>query len=300
MSTPQLHLDSCRRTGTWLIAIVLLLMGQRVEAQVREPDHFLTTSVTLSSAPRLRQVSTRHASPMLAAGFRLSEHSQLRLDWGLPYTSVDPAGAIEGRRSHLGSSNLLVGLHNVRAFVDDTVFVRMGVGVAVPLARHQDADELDARRPETQDANYTTAAAVRGLADPWLWALDTTSVVLPMAVGLDLPGFQLRADVALGMLVPVSRTARDTHFVAQASLEAALGLGMLEPGARVQVVTPHLTEATWDGEDSRVSLEPFVRVRLGPAFARAGVRIDLGDPRAHPAPSASRMWALGLGLGVGF
>ncbi|MCP3165686.1 hypothetical protein [Myxococcus qinghaiensis] len=300
MPTPHRTLVPRRWSAAWLIATALLLTGMRAGAQVREPDNFLSTAVTLSSAPRLRHVSTRHVSPTVAAGFRVSEHGQLRLDWGLPYTALKPEGGVEGSMSHLGSSNLLVGLHHVRTFADDSLFVRIGAGVALPLARHEDAGVTDARRVETEGVNYATAAAVRGLADPWLWALDTTSVVLPMAVGIDLPGFQLRADVALGMLMPVSRSARDTHLVAQASAEASLGLGMLEPGVRAQVVSPHLTEATWDGEDSQLSLEPFVRARLGPAFARAGVRIDLGAPESSPAPSASRMWALGLGMGVAF
>lgn len=300
MPTPHRPLVPRCRSAAWLIATALLLSGMRAGAQVREPDNFLATSVTFSSAPRPRQVSTRHVSPTIAAGLRVSEHGQLRLDWGLPYTALKPDGGVEGSTSHLGSSNLLVGLHHVRTFADDSLFVRIGAGVALPLARHEDAGVVGARTAESEGVNYATASAVRGLADPWLWALDTTSIVLPMAVGVDLPGFQLRADVALGMLMPVSRSARDTHFVAQASAEASLGLGILEPGVRAQVVSPHLTEATWDGEDSQLSLEPFVRVRLGPAFARAGVRIDLGAPESGPTPSTSRMWALGLGLGVAF
>lgn len=300
MSTSLRTLASYRRSTPWLLAMGLLLTGLGAEAQVREPDNFVATTVLLSSAPRLRHVSTRHVSPTLSAGFRLSEHGQLRLDWGLPYTELDPGGGLDGRSSHVGSSNLLLGLHHVSGFADDSLFVRIGVGVALPLARHDEAGEVGARGVETEDANYATASAVRGLADPWLWALDTTSLVIPMSAGVDLPGFQFRADVALGMLMPVSRSARRTHLVAQASVEAALGLGMLEPGMRAQVVSPHLTDKTWEGEDSRVSLEPFVRVRLGPAFARAGVRIDLGDPERSPSPSAARMWALGLGLGVGF
>jgi len=176
----------------------------------------------------------------------------------------------------------------------------MGVAVALPLARHGDAGETGAPDEQPEALNYATAAAVRGLADPWLWALDTTSLVLPMSAGLDLPGLQLRADVAVGMMMPVSRATRDdTHFVAQAALEAALPLGMFEPGVRAQVVSPQLDDRTWDGKNSQLSLEPFVRVRLGPAFARAGARMDLGDPEQSPSPSSARMWALGLGLGIG-
>ena len=78
-------------------------------AQVREPDNFLATTLLFSSAPRLDDVATRHFSPTLSAGFKVSEHGQLRLDWGLPYTSVASGGSREW--SHVGSSNLLVGLH---------------------------------------------------------------------------------------------------------------------------------------------------------------------------------------------
>ncbi|MCP3104445.1 hypothetical protein LZ198_36835 [Myxococcus sp. K15C18031901] len=299
MSTSQRFGASRSRAAAWT-ALCGLLFATGAAAQVREPDNFLATTLVFSSAPRLRHVSTRHASPTLSAGLRLSEHGQLRLDWGLPYTTLEPDGDSPSRRSHVGSSNLLVALHHVRGFADDSAFVRMGVGVALPLARHEAARAEAGLDAQAEALNYATASAVRGLADPWLWALDTTSVVFPMSAGLDLPGFQLRADVALGLLVPVSRANRDdTHFVAQAALEAALALGLLEPGVRAQVVSPRLTDRAWDGENSQLSVEPFVRVRLGPAFARAGVRVDLGDPERGPSPSAARMWALGLGLGIG-
>lgn len=289
------------RSAGWLFAFLLLtLAASRAEAQVREPDNFLATTLTFSSAHRLRNVSTRHVSPMLSAGFRVSESGQLRLDWGLPYTSFEPRRDPVGRQSHSGSSNLLIGLHHVSSFADDTLFTRIGVAVAVPLARRNDSDTEGPRSFQTEGLNYDTAAAVRGLADPWLWALDTTSFVLPLTLGMDLPGFQLRADVAFGMLVPTSRATQDTHFVAQGSLEASLGLGLLEPGVKLQVVSPYLSKATWDGENARASVEPFIRLQLGPLFARAGVRIDLGDPEAPPSPSPSRMWALGVGLGLGF
>ncbi|MFP2933646.1 hypothetical protein ACLESO_52610, partial [Pyxidicoccus sp. 3LG] len=109
----------------------------------------------------------------------------------------------------------------------------------------------------------------------------------------------LRADVAVAMLVPLSRASKATHFVGQASAEASLGLGLLEPGVRAQVVSPHLTDTAWEGEDAHLSLEPFVRARLGSGFARAGVRIDLDRPDGGTSGTA-RMWALSVGAGLGF
>ncbi|NMO21213.1 hypothetical protein HPC49_29245 [Pyxidicoccus fallax] len=283
---------SSRIRAAWLLATCLALASTAATAQVREPDNFLGTTLVFSSAPRLNNVSTRHFSPTLSAGFKVSDHGQLRLDWGLPYTSMG-----SGEWSHVGPSNLLLGLHHVSTAVNDTLFLRVGAAVAVPIAMRDDS--LQDAEPGVEGANYAAATAVRGLADPWLWALDTTSVVLPLAAGVDLPGFQLRGDVALGMLVPLSRASEDTHFVAQASAEASLGLGLLEPGVRAQVVSPHLTEARWDGNDSQLSLEPFVRARLGAASFRAGVRVDLGRPEDGPRPGAHRMWAFSAGVLLG-
>ncbi len=281
-----------RQVAAWLIATCLMLASTAATAQAREPDNFLATTLVFSSAPRLNDVATRHFSPTLSAGFKVSEHGQLRLDWGLPYTSVATGRSREW--SHVGSSNLLVGLHHVGTAVNDSLFFRAGAAVAIPIALRDDT--LQAGGPAlAEGANYAAATAVRGLADPWLWALDTTSVVLPLAAGVDLPGVQLRADVAVGMLVPVSRASETTHFVAQASAEASLGLGLLEPGVRAQVVSPHLTEPKWGGNDSQLSLEPFVRAHLGGASLRAGVRIDLGRPEDSPRPGDHRMWAFSVG-----
>jgi hypothetical protein len=296
MKTPSRLRAPHRRAAAWLLATCLALASTAATAQVREPDNFLATTLLFSSAPRLNDTATRHFSPTLAAGFKVSDHGQLRLDWGLPYTSA----AIGGREawSHVGTSNLLVGLHHVSTAVNDSLFFRAGAAVAIPLALRDGTLKADGPAL-TEGANHAAATAVRGLADPWLWALDTTSVVLPLAAGVDLPGFQLRADVAVGMLVPVSRASEDTHFVAQASAEASLGLGLLEPGLRAQVVSPHLTEARWDGDDSQLSLEPFVRVRLGAGSLRAGVRVDLGRPEDGPRPDAHRMWAFSVGALLG-
>ncbi|WP_164020627.1 hypothetical protein [Pyxidicoccus trucidator] len=296
MKTSSHFLNLHRRTAAWLLAACVALTSTAAMAQVREPDNFLATTLLFSSAPRLDDVATRHFSPTLSAGFKVSEHGQLRLDWGLPYTSVASGGSREW--SHVGSSNLLVGLHHVSTAVNDSLFLRAGAAVAIPIALRDDT--LQPGGPAlAEGANYAAATAVRGLADPWLWALDTTSVVLPLAAGVDLPGFQLRADVAVGMLVPLSRASEDTHFVAQGSAEASLGLGLLEPGVRAQVVSPRLTAATWDGNDSQLSLEPFVRARLGGASLRAGVRIDLGRPEDGPRPDAHRMWAFSVGALLG-
>lgn len=292
MQTPH------RRAAAWLLATCLALASTAATAQVREPDTFIATTLLFSSAPRLNDVATRHFSPTLSAGFKVSEHGQLRLDWGLPYTTLGSGSRREW--SSVGPSNLLVGLHHTRTAANDVLFVRVGVAAALPIALRHDAREAGETATAAENANYATAAAVRGLGDPWLWALDTTSLVLPLAVGMDLPGFQLRADVALGMMVPVSHSSEETHFVAQASAEASLGLGLLEPGLRAQLVSPRLTEATWDGRDSQLSLEPFVRARLGSGFARAGVRIDVDTPDGLRPAGTARMWAFSVGAGVGF
>ncbi|WP_163998419.1 hypothetical protein [Pyxidicoccus caerfyrddinensis] len=287
-----------RRAAAWLLATCLALASTTASAQVREPDNFVATTLLFSSAPRLNDVSTRHFSPTLSAGFKVSEHGQLRLDWGLPYTTLASGSSREW--SHVGPSNLLLGIHHTRTAAEDVLFVRVGAAVALPIALRADARKAGESATAAEGANYAAASAVRGLADPWLWSLDTTSVVLPLAVGMDLPGFQLRADVALGMLVPVSHSSEDTHFVAQASAEASLGLGLLEPGLRAQLVSPHLTDAAWDGKDSQLSLEPFVRARLGSGFARAGVRIDVDTPDGLRTAGTARMWAFSVGAGLGF
>ncbi|MFP2926168.1 hypothetical protein ACLESO_13295, partial [Pyxidicoccus sp. 3LG] len=113
-----------QQAAAWLLATCLLLAGTTARAQVREPDTFVATTLLFSSAPRLNDVSTRHFSPTLSAGFRVSEHGQLRLDWGLPYTTLASEHGAEGRGgwSHVGSSNLLVGLHHTRTAVDGALF----------------------------------------------------------------------------------------------------------------------------------------------------------------------------------
>lgn len=283
------------KTAARLFATCLALASATAAAQVREPDNFLSTTVLFSAAPRLRDVTTRHFSPTLSAGFAVSEHGQLRLDWGLPYTALGTEG--QGGWSHFGPSNLLVGLHLTSGAAGDSVFVRVGAAVALPLALREDGNSVAA-----EGANYATAAAVRGLADPWLWALDTTSVVLPLSAGLDLPGFQLRADVAVGLMMPVSRASERAHFVGQAGAEASVGLGLLEPGVRAQAVSTHLTDKSWRGDDAWLSVEPFVRARFGAGFARAGVRVDLDRAQLQDGAGelTGRMWALSVGAGVGF
>ncbi|RJS19246.1 hypothetical protein DRW03_23080 [Corallococcus sp. H22C18031201] len=268
-------------------------------AGAREPDNFIATSVLFSSSSRLRDVSTRHVSPTLSAGFRVGEQSQLRLDWGLPYTSLTPPG--EPRWKSMGPSNLLAGL-NTTFTAADLAFLRVGIAVALPLAFH-DRGREDRQVPAiSEDANYTTASAVRGRTDPWLWALDTTSLVVPVAVGLDLPGLRLEADAALGILLPVSRDAGGSRFVLQTGAEATLGLFFIEPGVRAWWVSSP-REALGDlgtrDREAQFSIEPFLRLSLGGGFVRAGARFNLDGPEGQRAPGG-RGWALDVSAGVGF
>jgi hypothetical protein len=164
---------------------------------------------------------------------------------------------------------------------------KVGLGVAAPLYR------------ATEGA---AAAAVGGAAqtlgnwNPWTYGYQTLSVAAPARLELKLSdSFMLAADGAIAVMIPAGDLAGDTNLALQLGAEAIIPLPIVDLGAYLRFVTLPTQD-----NSNQLSVGPFVQLKLGPAYARAQLNINLNEPFGPSFASGTEAWGLTLGAGLKF
>lgn len=265
-------------------------------AAAEDDTGFVSSTLVLSRHSGEGGVRVSHVSPVLSAGYRISRSFEATVDLGATFTSSVVDGALQS--SHAGPGNpLFTGRY---VFLDQSGYrAGLGLGVAGPLAlRGLTRRCCGIQESVVEDYNYLAATTSRGLFNPWLWELNTASVVLPVFGEARLPSAAvLRGDLALGVLIPVTGTLRRTRVGFQAGVEAARDFGWLEPGLRAQVATSSASVA--EDDFAQVSIEPFLRLRVKRWFARLGALINSDAPLGFGSHSKG-IWSANAGWGATF
>lgn len=211
-------------------------------------------------------------APNLSAYAVVDPDLALSLDWGLT--------AVNGREAiGTGVEPLNPFLAAYATPAHGPLRLRLGLGVALPIAEARTENELNA---------YRSARALRGGWDPWLYRPDTFSLVVPVRAELAVgPPLLLAAEGAVFVLFGTAAGSGE-QLGFQGALEATGRLGILDLGARLQAVSETPDEA-------QVSVEPFARVHLGPVGLLARLTLNLDEPDGF-AFDRGGIWGAHVGL----
>lgn len=164
---------------------------------------------------------------------------------------------------------------------------KVGLGVAAPLYRATEGAAASA---------VGGAAQTLGNWNPWTYAYQTLSVAAPARLELKLTdNFVLAGDGAVALLIPAGDNAGDTNMAVQLGAEAIIPFPIVELGAYLRFVTIPTTD-----NSNQLSVGPFVQLKLGPAYARAQLNINLNEPFGPSFASGTEAWGLTLAGGLKF
>lgn len=292
----SLHRRAPRRLlGVLAGAAAIAAVALPSTALATEPRTRLGGSVAVSTAPSPDAVSTFHVSPELYARRRVLPALTLSVDWGVSFTSI----AIDGGETfrHFGMGNPLFAAH-YEVHESRRIALRAGLGVAAPLAiRGLTRPCCGIRASVAEDYNYTTAAAVRGLAAPWSWATNTLSFVLPIHAEARLgEAVRVGADVAAGALLPITEPLSQTSFAVVTAVDVSYSIGAMAPGVRICAAS--FTKSVAYDDFAQFSIEPFIQTDVDAGFIRVGIPLSLDAPLG--VGEEAGVWALRAGGGVAF
>jgi hypothetical protein len=215
-----------------------------------------------------------------------SENWLASLDWGFAWVSVAETGA--PARDGLWWGNPAFAAH-YRALLDGWR-LRVGLGIVAPAAQLDTASAAETARGAYA---YQRAAGIVGGWDPWLWAPDTLSFIVPARVESLAGSVLLGAELGVGVLVGVQEHVDDVGAVLQLGFDAAyvsdivrLGLGLYG------VWTPTAARDEFQG-----SLEPYLRLETDPVFIRLAFTVNLDTPYGTSFADDG-LWGLRLGVGA--
>ncbi len=166
--------------------------------------------------------------------------------------------------------------------------LRIGLGVALPVAgRGETGTEREAR-----EVSYRTAMDMNGAFNPWLYQVDTLSLVVPGRLEFNISeNFYAAVDAAVFTHLR-TESGDDNEIGVQVAAEGRVPLGFINLGARLQGVR-------YKADVFQTSLEPFVGLNLGALGLRTKLTINLNDERVG-IPSSTDLWGLHLGAWVNF
>lgn len=234
--------------------------------------------------------------PTVGGWYLITDEIAASLEWGFPFVSITPDGESGDSRFNVGNP-FLAGWYVVP---DLDVHLRFGLGLALPVANIPDLDGLADPEPFLAGAAYTAALFMNGLYDPWLWAPETFSIVVPGRVEKRFDEILVAGDAALGILIPTEGDDRDTELVFQFAGEFGYTIGLATVGARLQgvwVMTSAQDVSTDEDDDFQLSFEPFARFDLGPAFAYARFTMNVDEPGGFSFDD-NGIWGLHVGGGA--
>lgn len=242
--------------------------------------------------------------PTLGGRYAILPMIEAGLAWGFSYASVSGDGTDESFGGLRGGNPYLFGHYVMRT---PEMTLRVGGGLTLPLSGAPEGgdgfdEDLDAIAAALGQAY---AGALYGLWNPWIWAFDRFTLVLPSA-SVELTGMQmllLRAEAAMGIAFYTGDAEDvDTELVAQLAVEGGVRTDMIEAGLRLQMVvlvTGDETDGVFidDDDDFQSAAEAFVKVRFHPAFVRGSMLLNLDHPAGF-AFDTRRVWGLHIGGGV--
>lgn len=202
----------------------------------------------------------------------------------LELEAVLPTAAVFGDvDSRFALGNVFIGAAYINR--GPTWRVKFGGGVGLPLAR---ADDL------SETFLYVSAAAMRALQDPWLWAVDTVPIVAPLHVEVPAGSpIVLTIDASATVLAPV-RDRNGTDLYLAGAPGAGFHLGDVATlGMRLPMAASPTTNASDKGN---IYVEPFVRVSSSAAFL--SMRMDLKLDDAGRFTDDRGIWGFHIGFGV--
>lgn len=215
-------------------------------------------------------------APNLGFYTELDELFALSADWGL--TALEVQNGLN--QPGVKPLNPFVAVH----LTPDAgaLDLRVGLGIALPVAEANDAANL---------APYTSARAVRGSWDPWLYEPDTVSFVVPLrAEYLAAEVIELAVEGAVWVQLDTAGGQERIGF--QGAIEAATRVDLFRFGLRLQGVRP-------EDEVVRASIEPMADVQLGPVWLRGRLTLNLAAPDGF-AFDTNGIWGAHLGLAYRF
>lgn len=215
-----------------------------------------------------------------------SESWLASVDWGFAWVSVAEAGA--PARDGIWWGNPAFAAH-YRTLLDGWQ-LRIGLGIVAPAAQ---LDTTTAAETARGAYAYQRAAGIVGGWDPWLWAPDTLSFIVPARVESLAGSVLLGAELGVGVLVGLEGHVDEVGAVLQLGFDAAyvsdivrLGLGLYG------VWTPTAARDEFQG-----SVEPYVRLDTDPVFIRLAFTVNLDTPYGTSFGDDG-LWGLRLGVGA--
>lgn len=294
-----------RRLATSVLLLSSLLVCTGAAAQYGGPEQIQPTSSALwgelgfttgesEGLGGLASARTSALSPVIEGYFGITDVIEAAFQWGLVFADAEYelAGVTEEDTAFAVGNPSASALFLSR--MDDAV-LRLGAGLALPVADVGDATTVDDR---TKAIAYDLAAAMRGQWDRWLWEPDRLTVVVPQ-FRLDSRSRDLSwaIDASMGLMVDTGDDDREVEVPVQVALEGGGRLGRsFVVGGRLQAVWVPTQD---EGDAAQLSVEPFVRVELENAFFLGRLTINLDEPLGF-AFDEGKVWGVHLGGGTRF
>jgi hypothetical protein len=280
-------------------ALHLALLDERAHAAAPEESRGLIgATIVLTTEPSAGSLSTVHVSPTISAEYRITPAVSISLDGGASYTRYSRGGE-RGERgdsanSYFGPGNALLAGHYT--FLEARgVTLRSGLGLGVPMAFR--AGNLSER--VAADFGLATASQARGLTEPWLWTLNTVSIVTRFSGRIQMAsGPVFGGDLALGVMFPISDPIDKTKAALAIGVEGGYALGPVTPGLRIQMASS--SRSIGPDDFAQLSIEPLLRGELGRGFARLGFLLNLEGPSGVFGGSEAAFYGLSVGGGYRF
>jgi hypothetical protein len=276
---------------TWAAALCALLSPATVLAESR-PTMLADYMGTRTSAIEAelgwytdsQGSATLHVlAPVLSARIAAGDSMDIELDWpfGFASSSSELGDGVDEFRS---GNPFLAGYYVSR---QQNGYLRVGLGIAPPLAS---ADDLDDILP------LAMPTAMRGMWDAWLYVPEHLTLAVPFQIESRSGGLLLGADTAAAVLIPTGdNEGADTDLSIQLAGLVGGKRDAVSGGVRLQLVWV----PTSDADNAQVAFVPFVQGDFDAGFVYLRFLVNLDEPFGVFGDGAD-VWAIFAGGGGRF
>ena len=267
---------------TTALLIPVALLGVSTVAQAAESRLQVGFGLTTK---KINDVDTTLVAPRFDADIGVSDHFGVSAI--LPLTSLSRS---EGEGTFRFGNPYLGGFWSTDF---EILSLKVGAGVTLPVASQ---DTATVEGLANSSVAYTSAQALAGLGDFWLYQPGTMALAVPVQAKLDLALVEIRADATWALLIPTKDYA-EVDTTLQLAGEALINIPFVGFGARVQSVWI----PTADGDKMQLSVAPVVEAEVGPVFARTMFLINLDGPSGFSFDNGNdKFWGWHLAAGDKF
>jgi len=221
-------------------------------------------------------------SPLLTLSAPVTAETAFVAQWGFTVASGEPTSdAFDA--TWFASGNPLIGWSIL--LIEGFAFTP---SVTLPLARRPASESA---RPASEFA-FRGGLGLHGATDPWLWAPDQISVVLPFAYAKWFDPLLIETHIKIGFLSPTSSADSDSDFVFQGEVRLAAhrGGGFWLATGISGVYTPTDTV-----DNFQSALSPELRYVISPgSHLELSLLMNLDTPYG-PFTDPGRFWAVHIG-----